>query len=185
LPDEPKSIRIATAVNVLTRNTHERSWESSDGADPSSTRCSFRNHETSKAPLSHCVQFMRYSLLDWLQSAPAILQDIGAIYTENIFAFSLTAVLSGIICFTCFHVVLRYLPKQSVPDNSPELSIETKKENKEMESASTKGSPPDADPVNQPWNAFLVLDVEGTCESGTSFNYPNEIIVKYPDITFV
>lgn len=31
--------------------------------------------------------------------------------------------------------------------------------------------------VKQPYDAFLVLDVEGTCESGTDFNWPNEIIV--------
>lgn len=31
--------------------------------------------------------------------------------------------------------------------------------------------------VKQPYEAFLVLDIEGTCELGTDFNYPNEIIV--------
>ncbi|KAF9036740.1 ribonuclease H-like domain-containing protein [Panaeolus papilionaceus] len=28
----------------------------------------------------------------------------------------------------------------------------------------------------QPYDAFLVLDIEGTCKLGTDFNYPNEII---------
>lgn len=32
--------------------------------------------------------------------------------------------------------------------------------------------------VKQPYEAFLLLDVEGTCELGTNFNYPNEIIVS-------
>jgi hypothetical protein len=32
--------------------------------------------------------------------------------------------------------------------------------------------------VKQPYEAFLVLDIEGTCELGTDFNYPNEIIVS-------
>ncbi|KAF9483805.1 hypothetical protein BDN70DRAFT_873427 [Pholiota conissans] len=30
--------------------------------------------------------------------------------------------------------------------------------------------------TTQPYDAFLVLDLEGTCELGTDFNYPNEII---------
>ena len=32
--------------------------------------------------------------------------------------------------------------------------------------------------VKQPFKVFLVLDIEGTCEVGTDFNYPNEIIVR-------
>ena len=32
-------------------------------------------------------------------------------------------------------------------------------------------------PVKQPYDAFLVLDVEATCQEGTDFNWPNEIIV--------
>lgn len=32
-------------------------------------------------------------------------------------------------------------------------------------------------PSLQPYDAFLVLDVEATCLQGTDFNYPNEIIV--------
>jgi len=31
--------------------------------------------------------------------------------------------------------------------------------------------------IVQPCEAFLVLDIEGTCNQGTDFNYPNEIIV--------
>ena len=30
----------------------------------------------------------------------------------------------------------------------------------------------------QPFEVFLVLDIEGTCDLGTDFNYPNEIIVR-------
>ena len=33
--------------------------------------------------------------------------------------------------------------------------------------------------VPQPYDAFLVLDVEATCFQGTDFNWPNEIIVRY------
>ncbi|KIM48852.1 hypothetical protein M413DRAFT_61219 [Hebeloma cylindrosporum] len=36
--------------------------------------------------------------------------------------------------------------------------------------------PPRIPGVVQPFEAFLVLDVEGTCNQGTDFNYPNEII---------
>lgn len=32
--------------------------------------------------------------------------------------------------------------------------------------------------TRQPYDAFLVLDLEGTCELGTDFSYPNEIIVR-------
>jgi len=31
-------------------------------------------------------------------------------------------------------------------------------------------------PVKQPYDFFLVLDIEGTCEEGHTFDYPNEII---------
>jgi len=31
---------------------------------------------------------------------------------------------------------------------------------------------------HQPYDAFLVLDVEATCFRGTGFDYPNEIIVR-------
>ncbi|KAF8803549.1 hypothetical protein BYT27DRAFT_7109456 [Phlegmacium glaucopus] len=30
--------------------------------------------------------------------------------------------------------------------------------------------------IKQPYDVFLVLDIEGTCDRGTTFNYPNEII---------
>ena len=33
--------------------------------------------------------------------------------------------------------------------------------------------------VPQPYDAFLVLDVEATCLQGTGFHWPNEIIVRY------
>ena len=32
--------------------------------------------------------------------------------------------------------------------------------------------------VKQPFEVFLVLDIEGTCDMDTDFNYPNEIIVR-------
>jgi hypothetical protein len=44
---------------------------------------------------------------------------------------------------------------------------------------------PDATPIDenawlcQPYDAFLVLDVEATCLQGAGFHWPNEIIVRY------
>lgn len=38
--------------------------------------------------------------------------------------------------------------------------------------------PPRISGIVQPFEAFLVLDIEGTCNQGTDFNYPNEIIVR-------
>ena len=32
--------------------------------------------------------------------------------------------------------------------------------------------------IKQPYDAFLVLDVEGTCEDSKAFAYPNEIIAS-------
>lgn len=32
--------------------------------------------------------------------------------------------------------------------------------------------------MKQPYDAFLLLDVEATCQRGADFNYPNEIIVR-------
>lgn len=39
--------------------------------------------------------------------------------------------------------------------------------------------------AKQTYDAFLVLDVEGTCQPGTDFNYANEIIASHPVIFFV
>jgi 3'-5' exoribonuclease 1 len=39
--------------------------------------------------------------------------------------------------------------------------------------------------VKQPYDAFLVLDVEATCAQGTDLNWPNEIIVSNFNIRFV
>ncbi|GAW08479.1 3 -5 exoribonuclease 1 [Lentinula edodes] len=49
-------------------------------------------------------------------------------------------------------------PVGDIQDNGDELNIQ--------ESARTR----------QPYDVFLVVDVEGTCEAGSSFDYPNEII---------
>ncbi|KAF9562164.1 hypothetical protein CPC08DRAFT_706893 [Agrocybe pediades] len=43
-------------------------------------------------------------------------------------------------------------------------------------STTTLVAPPCIEKTLQPYEFFLVLDLEGTCKLGTDFNYPNEII---------
>jgi hypothetical protein len=81
---------------------------------------------------------------------------------------------------------------QTVVPNSPEqvpLPRRTNKRNmrykkstrqfKTKKQTVAKESPYVTPKTTQPYDAFLVLDLEGTCELGTDFNYPNEIIVRY------
>jgi hypothetical protein len=46
-----------------------------------------------------------------------------------------------------------------------------------VEPAQSQEIPPEPSMTRQPYEVFLVLDIEGTCDQGTNFNYPNEIIV--------
>lgn len=81
---------------------------------------------------------------------------------------------------------------QVVVSNSPEqvtLPRRTAKRNMRYQKSTrqfktkkqtvVKESPCVTPKTTQPYDAFLVLDLEGTCELGTNFNYPNEIIVRY------
>jgi hypothetical protein len=43
---------------------------------------------------------------------------------------------------------------------------------------SSAASPPPPPRSKQPYDVFLVLDVEATCQQGSDFNFPNEIIVS-------
>ncbi|ESK93004.1 double-strand sirna ribonuclease [Moniliophthora roreri MCA 2997] len=51
-----------------------------------------------------------------------------------------------------------------------------------IEQSTSQSTPATLEPLRkaiarkQPFDAFLVVDFEGTCEEGTDFNYPNEII---------
>ena len=51
-------------------------------------------------------------------------------------------------------------------------------ENRHLPLTSTHSQPPSIK-VSQPYDYFLVLDVEATCFPGTGFHWPNEIIVRY------
>jgi hypothetical protein len=42
----------------------------------------------------------------------------------------------------------------------------------------TKMTPSPGPRIKQPFEVFLVLDIEGTCDLETDYNYPNEIIVR-------
>ena len=46
-----------------------------------------------------------------------------------------------------------------------------------VEPVESQEIPPEPSMTRQPYEVFLVLDIEGTCDQGTDFNYPNEIIV--------
>jgi hypothetical protein len=51
--------------------------------------------------------------------------------------------------------------------------------NETQQQSSMKGEQHQAAWTCQPYDAFLVLDVEATCLQGTGFHWPNEIIVSY------
>lgn len=46
------------------------------------------------------------------------------------------------------------------------------------QAAEAQATRPRPRPPRQPHLSYLCFDVEGTCEPGTNFNYPNEIIVS-------
>ena len=60
---------------------------------------------------------------------------------------------------------ITYQPPVKVLNTAP--SHVTKEQFSEIETIDTK----------QPYDVFLVLDVEATCVRGSSFEWPNEIIV--------
>jgi hypothetical protein len=57
----------------------------------------------------------------------------------------------------------------------PDAIMVTKPEKVTPQSGSTKG---EGWPPKQPMDAFLVVDVEGTCEQDLPWGHPNEIIVR-------
>ena len=59
------------------------------------------------------------------------------------------------------------------------ISTLIRKPRQKLESTKITPSPnPFKGRIKQPFEVFLVLDIEGTCDLGTDFNYPNEIIVR-------
>lgn len=62
-------------------------------------------------------------------------------------------------------------PAQHTEEARPHGDPELKADEDEGKGRMTKRN-------KQPYEAFLVLDVEGTCIQGSGFGYPNEIIVR-------
>ncbi|KAE9406420.1 hypothetical protein BT96DRAFT_1014920 [Gymnopus androsaceus JB14] len=76
-----------------------------------------------------------------------------------------TVLVVLVFVYVCFKVASS-TRRQSV-DKDPDAVEQTKQ--RESHSDSTTN-------LKQPYDAFLVLDVEATCKQGSSFDYPNEII---------
>ncbi|KAJ7349489.1 ribonuclease H-like domain-containing protein [Mycena albidolilacea] len=84
----------------------------------------------------------------------------------------LSALFATAVCF-----LFPYLRSQRRQDPSLHGSVETAKTADAVQTAGTvKTRTASASKVKQPYDAFLVLDVEGTCQQGSNFDYPNEII---------
>ena len=69
------------------------------------------------------------------------------------------------------------LPPEPVPE--PQMRYhKAPRFNKRRSLGKPKPAEPSYPRYHQPYDAFLVLDIEGTCKFGSDFNYPNEIIVR-------
>jgi hypothetical protein len=75
-----------------------------------------------------------------------------------------------------FHDMLAWIfcPRES--QDAPSSTPVRRDKKKSIAIPSAIVAPPQ--PVTQPYDVFLVLDVEATCQQGTDFNFPNEIIVR-------
>ena len=73
------------------------------------------------------------------------------------------------LCFLCYNYMVPklHVPDQILPQNKTRRSRKLK-----------KGAIPALPQAAQSIDAFLVLDVEATCQQGTDLNFPNEIIVR-------
>lgn len=75
-------------------------------------------------------------------------------------------------------------PRHEVPEATPPPSpramryTRRARNTKKVQPIPPSISPPSSLHIKQPYEAFLVLDVEATCHMGTDFNFPNEIIVR-------
>ena len=70
------------------------------------------------------------------------------------------------------------LPNTVTPIASDERSRRRASKSKKKPNRGTKKRVTPS--ANQVYDAFLVVDFEGTCELGSDFDYPNEIIVRVP-----
>lgn len=80
---------------------------------------------------------------------------------------------------------MRHRPQsQVILDTSLPTSPRSTRFSRRVRTNTKKDSPSPTNPASnqplrtkQPYEAFLVLDVEATCQLGADFNFPNEIIV--------
>ena len=88
-------------------------------------------------------------------------------------ATSLVGLISSIGTMIVSPFAVRPVPVTQPPSNLVEI---------ELDVIPKLDKPESPVPVKQPYDSFLVLDVEATCQEGTDFNWPNEIIVSEPAI---
>lgn len=68
--------------------------------------------------------------------------------------------------------------QQPLPTRRPKRNMRYHNKSARHPKAKKVASPAAKPSTAQPYDVFLVLDLEGTCELGTNFDYPNEIIVR-------
>lgn len=90
--------------------------------------------------------------------------------SSDVLWISVPALLAFLLCFGAWRLFQPLGDKHSATDRPPTF-VETVVDKMPRFSSRRK----------QRWDAFLVLDVEGTCEVGTTFGHPNEIIVRYEE----
>jgi hypothetical protein len=85
---------------------------------------------------------------------------------------SLTVVVLTLLCAAAVGAwVIKARRMREIPDHQPEPPIQSQK--LALYETSVEDTPP-----KQPYDAFLVVDVEGTCDQTAPWGYPNEIIVR-------
>jgi hypothetical protein len=113
-------------------------------------------------------------------------------------SFSLTTISQLLLAAVCLALLLAFVPRKQLhkapeaPEADDDLlhahkqPVKDKDEDKHSSTMAYAAALTDIDwsAVKQPYDAFLVLDVEATCMPGTDFNYANEIIVSLSAIPF-
>jgi hypothetical protein len=84
----------------------------------------------------------------------------------------LTVVVVTLLCAADISAwIIRARRVREIPEPQPEPSKPSQKPALHVRSAEDP-------PPKQPYDAFLVVDVEGTCDQTAPWGYPNEIIVR-------
>jgi hypothetical protein len=84
----------------------------------------------------------------------------------------LTVVVLTLLCAAAVGAwIIRAWRVREIPEPQPEPS-------KQSQKLALHETGIDDTPPKQPYDAFLVVDVEGTCDQTAPWGYPNEIIVR-------